>query len=331
MILKTLAAVTLVMAFVQAPAGIGAQTQDSAPLRAQSTSAARTLPHSAAPPQGTGASTSASPAQSSPSTQGSAAAPQSTQPSANPSDANSCPGGNCDLWPTTVKVANAPPTTPFWSLHDRILWGALLVLVVLGYIGILLAVSTLKKIERNTKSGEEAAAAAYDAARAALVHAEAMVKNERPWVLVSIEPSPGVANGFTITASNRGRTPARIVAMPHKIQFADDESHLPEVPQYQDSTSTPPFVPVVLLPGEFAQVATFCRDDVKELCESDEQFNRVENWEEKIYLFGRVTYRDLVSPQDEQIHQSAWCFWYIHGHQNSGMAPAGSSNYNMHT
>lgn len=331
MIFKSLAAVTLVMALIQAPAGIGAQTQDSAPLRAQNPAASRPAPRPAAPAQASGTSTAASLAENSPSTQGSATTPQSSQPSANPSDQNSCPGGNCDLWPNTVKVAPAPPTVPYWPLHDMILWGALLVLVVLGYIGILIAVSTLKKIERNTKSGEEAAAAAYDAARAALVHAEAMVKNERPWILVSIEPSPGVANGFTITASNRGRTPARIVAMPHKIHFAEDESHLPEVPQYQDSTSAPPFVPVVLLPGEFAQVATFCRDDVKELCESDGQFNRIENWEEKIYLFGRVTYRDLVSPQDEQIHQSSWCFWYIHGHQNSGMAPAGSSNYNMHT
>ncbi|MGH9589472.1 MAG: hypothetical protein ACRD25_03720, partial [Terracidiphilus sp.] len=319
----------LVMAFVQAPAGIGTQTQDSVPLRAQSPSAARAVPRPAAPAQAAG--TSAVPGRIPSSTPGSAAVPQSTQPSANPSEANSCPGGNCYLWPSTVKVANAPPVAPFWPLHDRILLGALLILVVLGYIGILLAVSTLKKIERNTKSGEEAAAAAYDAARAALVHAEALVRNERPWILVSIEPSPGVANGFTITASNRGRTPARIVAMPHKIQFAEDESHLPEVPQYQDSTSAPPFVPVVLLPGEFAQVAAFCRDDAKQLCESDEQFAHVENWEEKIYLYGRVTYRDLVSPQDEQIHQSSWCFWYIHGHQNSGMVPAGSGNYNMHT
>lgn len=318
MIFKTLAAVAVVVALVQAPAGTGAQAQGSASALAQASPPART-----APAQDGARNSSAVPAQNPASTQSPAAAPQATQPPANSS-------GN-DLWPDTVKVANPPPVAPFWPLHDRILWGALLILAVLGYIGILLAVSTLKKIERNTKSGEEAAAAAYDTARAALVHAEAMVKNERPWILVAIEPSPGVANGFTITASNRGRTPARIVAMPHRIEFADDESHLPEVPQYQDASSAPPFVPIILLPGEFAQIATFCRDDVKDLCESPEQFTRVENWEEKIFLYGRVTYRDLVTPQDEQIRQSSWCFWYIHGHQNSGMAPAGSSNYNMHT
>lgn len=327
MILKTLAAVMLVMALVQAPAGTGAQTQGPTYALAQNSSPGRATTRPASP--------SAAPPQaekpSSVPTQQSSSSPQTAEPAPNLSQNTSCPGGNCDEWPSSIKVANPPPTAPFWPMHERILWAALLVLVVLGYIGIMIAISTLKKIERNTKSTEEAAAAAYDAARAALVHAEGIVKSERPWILVAIEPSPGVANGFTVTAANRGRTPARIVAIPHKIEFADDESSLPEVPQYQETNPSSPFVPIILLPGEFTQLATFCRDDVKDLCSSDEQFNRIENWEEKIFLYGRVTYRDLLSPQDEQIHQSSWCFWYIHGHQNSGMVPAGSGNYNMHT
>jgi hypothetical protein len=322
MIFRMLAAVAVMMALVQSPAGI--------PSQAQSPASNRPAASAPAPARGQAPAPSGASAQN-PVPEAASQTPPAAQPASNPADTTSCPGGNCDVWPTTVKVANPPPAVPFWTFHDRILWAALLVLVVLGYIGIMIAVSTLKKIERNTKSGEEAAAAAYDAARAALVHAEAIVKAERPWILVAIEPSPGVANGFTVTAANRGRTPARIVAIPHKIEFADDESHLPEVPQYQEANSASPFVPIILLPGEFTQIATFCRDDVKELCESEEQFTRVENWEEKIFLYGRVTYRNLLSPQDEQIHQSSWCFWYIHGHQNSGMVPAGSANYNMHT
>ncbi|HEV2132835.1 MAG TPA: hypothetical protein VGR47_01105 [Terracidiphilus sp.] len=330
MIFRTLAAISLAMALVQAPAGTAAQTEDSAPVSAQNPAATRPAPRPTAP-QTTVPRSSALPAQNPAPDQGSTTSPQTGQPAPNPSDNTNCPGGNCDEWPSSVKSVNQPPAPPFWPLHERILWAALLVLVVFGYIGIMIAISTLKKIERNTKSGEEAAAAAYDSARAALVHAEAIVKAERPWILVAIEPSPGVANGFTVTAANRGRTPARIVAVPHKIEFAEEESSLPDVPQYPEASSAAPFVPIVLLPGEFTQLASFCRDDVKELCTSDEQYRRVENWEEKIFLYGRVTYRDLLSPQDEQIHQSAWCFWYIHGHQNSGMVPAGSRNYNMHT
>lgn len=325
MIFRMLAALALLMALVQAPPrGVG-QTAGSAPAAHPNSAPAAAAPHQANVP-----------AASAPSPQpGSAPSQQTPQasPQQNPAtpQSNSCVDGNCDEWPTSVKVANPPPAVPFWPFHDRILWAALLVLVVIAYVGVMIGVSTLKKIERHVRMSEEAVAAAAESARAALLHSEALVKAERPWVLIAIEPSPGVANGFTITASNRGRTPARLVAIPHKIEFAEDESNLPEVPQYQEAASAAPFVPIILLPGEFAQIATFCRDDVRELCASDEQFTRVENWEEKIFIYGRVTYRDLVSPQDEQIHQSSWCFWYIHGHQNSGMVPAGTGNYNMHT
>lgn len=216
-------------------------------------------------------------------------------------------------------------------MHERIAWAANIILVILGYVGIMLALSTLKKIERQTKYGEEAAAAAAKSAHAALLHAEAIVTAERPWILVAAEPSPGSRNAFAVIARNRGRTPARVVAIPYKIEFAEDESHLPDVPQYQDGNPGIPFVPIVLLPGESSQITTISRDDVESLCGSSERFNRVENWEERIFLFGRVTYHDLISPQDEHVHQSAWCFWYIHGHQNSGLVPAGLRNYNMHT
>ncbi|HEX8711802.1 MAG TPA: hypothetical protein VF730_08015 [Terracidiphilus sp.] len=318
-----LAALALLMTFLQAPPRAATQSPGSAPVAHPNPAPPSTQIHPASP--------SSAPAQAAAPGQGATNPQTSPQQTPAPSQSTSCENGNCDEWPTSVKVANPPPAVPFWPFHDRVLWAAMLVLVVFGYVGIWIAVSTLKKIERNTKSGEEAAAAAYDTARSALLHAEAIVKNDRPWILVAIEPSPGVANGFTVTASNRGRTPARIFAIPHKIEFAGDESDLPEVPQYQEASTSAPFVPIILLPGEFAQIATFSRDEVKELCESEEQFTRVENWEEKIFIYGRVTYRDLLSPQDEQIHQSAWCFWYIHGHQNSGMVPAGTSNYNLHT
>lgn len=307
MAFKTAMAIALLMVFAQAPAVTAGQTSGAHPPQ-QSIAAA-----------------------GSPSAQGAAPASASPQENQHQAGATSCVNGNCDVWPAQVRVADAPPLAPFWPLHERILWAALLILVVLGYVGIMISVSTLKKIARQTEVGEAAAAAAAESARAALLHAEAIVQAERPWILVSVEPTPGVMNGFTVIASNRGRTPARIVAIPHKIEFAEDESRLPEVPQYQDPNPNAPFVPIILIPGEHVQITTFCREDVRGFCASDEQFDRVTNWEERIFLYGRVTYRDLVSPQDEQVRQSAWCFWYIHGHQNSGMVPAGPRNYNLHT
>ena len=299
MTFKSLAIVTLLVAFAQAPFG----------ARGQAAQPSSVSPRN--PAQAPANSASQQPAESA------AGAP--------------CQGENCDEWPLHVKVANPDPVAAPWSLHDRISWAANIVLVILGYAGIMLGFSTLKKIERQTRFSEQASTAAVESARAALLHAEAIVSAERPWILVAVEPSRDTKNTFIVTATNRGRTPARIVAVPHKFEFAEDESHLPDVPQYQDANPGVPFVPIVLLPGESTHITTFGREDVEALCGSAEKFKRVENWEEKIYLYGRVTYHDLISPQDEHIHQSAWCFWYIHGHQNSGLVPAGPHNYNMHT
>src|ERR1700679_3480358 len=71
-----------------------------------------------------------------------------------------CNGFPCeDQTPRTIYVPSAPAPI-LWAGHDRILWAAYLVLAIVGYIGIMLAVSTLKKIERNTAAAEETANAA---------------------------------------------------------------------------------------------------------------------------------------------------------------------------
>jgi hypothetical protein len=64
---------------------------------------------------------------------------------------------------------------------------------------------------------------------------------------------------------------------------------------------------------------------------SGEQFKRIENWDEKIFLHGKIVYRDLVSPMGSNEHQTNWCCWYIHGRQKSGMVIAGPPAYNSHT
>jgi len=70
---------------------------------------------------------------------------------------------------------------------------------------------------------------------------------------------------------------------------------------------------------------------VKGICESEEAFRRVENWEEKIFLYGRVLYQDLIAPADNQTHVTAWCCWYIHGRQKSALVISGPPEYNLHT
>ena len=69
---------------------------------------------------------------------------------------------------------------------------------------------------------------------------------------------------------------------------------------------------------------------MKSICETPAQVLRVEDWKEKIYLYGKVAYTELVASGDE-VHDSGWCCWYIHGRQKSGMIMAGPLDYNRHT
>ena len=270
------------------------------------------------------------------------ARPDASVPAPLRPDSNTAPSE--EQMPHFTVTIPAPIPAP-WTLHDKMLWGAYIVLAFLGYAGIMVAVSTLKKIERNTAAVEDslaavkatanaattAATAATDAAQAALLHAQALVSAERPWVLVTAEPTRGVDNSFDITATNRGRSPATVTSSVDQVMFAADEAHLPGVPEFKQVESKARLVPIILLPGESATLKTFSREDARGFCESDEKFARVENWEERLFLLGKITYNDLISPEGKEAHQTNWCCWYIHGRQKNALVPAGPAEYNAHT
>ena len=177
---------------------------------------------------------------------------------------------------------------------------------------------------------ETIAQAAADSAKAALMYAEAQALTQRPWLVVTAEAEPGPNNKFTIIATNRGRSPTRIVTLIDAIATARDEVDLPATPIFQGEPN-PPRIPIILLPGESTELKTFSRDDVKSVCETAEDMRRVEQWEAKIFLYGEVTYVDLRAPAEKQPYETGWCCWYIHGHQKSGMVRTGPVEYNRHT
>jgi hypothetical protein len=314
MILKTLAMCAILLALPQALT----TTPSSRPASSQPATA-RPVQASTAPVRTTtapAAGTSAHPA---------------TQPPAAQAPAD-CNGFPCDDQQQRPMVVNIPPPAPTpWLMHERIAWGANIVLAVLGYVGIMIALSILKKIERQTRSSETAATAASLSAQAALLNAQAVIDAERPWLLISVEPSLGQENAFIVTVTNRGLTPASIAATSEQIRIAVDETHLPAAPEYDKSEPTPPLVPIILVPGETSGIKTFSREEARGVCESDERFKKVENWDEKIFIYGKVIYRDLIAPPDKQTHETSWCCWYIHGRQKSGLVISGPVGYNSHT
>ena len=256
---------------------------------------------------------------------------QTANPAGIPAASKDCQSGPCDYQPPHITIATPAPAPAPWPLQERIAWGANVLLALVGYAGIMLALSTLKKIERQTKYGEMAATAAADSAQAALIHAQAILNAERPWVLVTVAPSPSIQNGFTVMATNRGRSPARVVGLANEMRISTGEAQLPGIPEYAPVDEEMPAVSIILLPGEFTTIKSFCRDDVKGVCESEEQFRRIENWEERIFLYGKIEYRNLMAPTDEAAHESRWCCRYIHGRQGSGLVMAGTQEYNVHT
>jgi hypothetical protein len=253
----------------------------------------------------------------------SAGVPQET---ASPAPKTEFEGGMGEIQPSHMSVANPAPAPSAWSRHEQITWAANLVLVILGYVGIMMAVSLLKKIDRQTGYVETAAEAAAASSHAALMNAQAILHAQRAWVLISVEPSPSAENSFAVMASNRGRTPAT-----ERTRIAVDEEHLPSTPEYTEEKRRAPFTPIILLPGESTAIKLFSRDDARGLCDSEERYRRIGTWEEKIFLYGKVMYKDLTAPADSQAHESNWCCWYIHGRQNSGLVIAGPPEYNTHT
>ncbi|MGD0902551.1 MAG: hypothetical protein ABR924_06375 [Terracidiphilus sp.] len=240
-----------------------------------------------------------------------------------------CNGGPCEDQRAPLVVTLPTPAPAPWSWHDRILWAACLVVAIETLTGIWLALSALKRIERLTMTAEGAAAAAAVSAQAALMNVQAMVDSERPWLLITVEPSLRVENSFTIMATNRGRTPATIVATAERVKIVIDETQLPTPPEYGEPGA--PRAPIVLLPGESTPVKSFSREEGKGICETEESFKRVANWEEKAFIYGKIIYRDLIAPSDKQLHETAWCCWYIHGRNKSGLVIAGPPSYNSHT
>lgn len=227
-------------------------------------------------------------------------------------------------------VVTSPPTQAApWTWHDRVLWGAEIVLVILGYLGVLLGLMTLKNIQRQTEFGVSAAQAALQCANAALESSQAIVDSGRPWIVITVEPYLTVENGFKVMATNRGRTPARILAKADCVKIVQDESKLPAVPDYQTGKSATPFEPIILLPGESAGIRPFRRQDLRAYCPSEEQIRRIERWEEKLFLYGKVIYRDLISPLDQPDHETDWCCWYVFGEKDA-LVIAGPPEYNKH-
>jgi hypothetical protein len=195
--------------------------------------------------------------------------------------------------------AQKPPET-----HAGIEWSNW-ALVVIGAAGVLAALITLRKIERQTKAGE-------DAAKAAFLNAQAVINAQRPWLLVVIKPIMGPMGGFNIHVRNRGRTPAMITTALWGCVAVKEVINLPKEPVYwprklvQDR---------IVMPDGAVKIWWF---DSKTLHNAlKDQFPRF-SWEGRVFVFGTIFYRDLADPSPTALHETRWIGLYQSGVEELG-------------
>jgi hypothetical protein len=259
------------------------------------------------------------------------ASPTTHKPAAPPAAAQQ-PADDAAQNAAQPQIIVNPPAAPApeWTWREQATWGSGIVLAVLGYVGIMLALRTLKRIERHLETSTTTAQAALESSSAALTLAQAIANSERPWIVVTVEPFLTMESSFKVMAANRGRSPARIIGSIDQVRIARDEKQLPAKPEFETAAADPP-EPIVLLPGEATGIWAFNRDDLASICKNPEAQRRIERWQETLFLFGRVTYLDLNATDESQAHETFWCCRYIHGEKSSALVMAGPPQYNLHS
>ncbi|HEX4022800.1 MAG TPA: hypothetical protein VHX63_16765 [Acidobacteriaceae bacterium] len=216
-----------------------------------------------------------------------------------------------------LAVTNSASVPEVWNWHDKVLWGASLTLAIAGIFGIWVAICTLKKVERQTKSGEKAA-------NAALLNAQAVMNAERAWITANIhqpsredmrirEKAENWGLGIGLIFKNLGATPAKVVSSYVLAVMADSidpdarpiAPKLPLDPDYTVKRGSA----VIVGPG----VVWMPRQKFDFLCTLPKAFfleGNLSKWEiseKALCIYGYIEYSDVFKRR----HTTRFCFTYL--------------------
>jgi hypothetical protein len=127
----------------------------------------------------------------------------------------------------TINITNPTPVLESWSWHDKVAWGAGLLLLVVGSVTlwwfIIQTIATKK------------------AAEAAMLNAQFLVDSERAWMIgtpditkLDLLPVPGAKFIYKCNLRNVGRTPARMIQAGLAFRKAKSLSDIPQTPIYEE-------------------------------------------------------------------------------------------------
>jgi len=174
-------------------------------------------------------------------------------------------------------------------------------LVLVGIIGILVAIRTLDDLKTQT-------AIAGKAANAALRNAEAVINAERPWIIVTAKMTE--YDSIDVVGEIQGRTPANIISGWGNHLIVPSKSNLPDEPpyglegiavehQFLAVPGRPPFS-IYLEPVSTLRLG--------------ERWEKLSNGDEHLFVFGRVVYTDMLTTDSDEkpiLHETRWCFQLI--------------------
>ncbi len=146
--------------------------------------------------------------------------------------------------------------------------------------------------------------AARNAAEAALLNAQAVINAERPWLLVAVKSMIGPMGGFSVHARNKGRTPALITAAHIGCVAVKDISALPEKAPYGPGNL---MQNKIVIPSGAVRIIWFDDRMLQRMLKED--FPTFP-WDGRVFVFGRVLYRDLANPDPSVIHETRWIGLY---------------------
>jgi hypothetical protein len=174
-----------------------------------------------------------------------------------------------------------------------------------------------------------------NAAKAALLNAQAVINAERAWVVMIIEQDEEFPRSFRVKAKNCGSTPAMIVAASQQWCVIENATEMPEEPQYGHGKRFAEGV--FLFPGESQAMMEFGRDHLRmppigyEPTREDD-FQRVKEGQGSCIVFGNVVYRDILSSSCDLEHETRWCSLFKLGDAGDELIlTRGRDGYTKHT
>lgn len=156
-------------------------------------------------------------------------------------------------------------------------------LVIVGFVGICVALRTLSKIQGQIN--------------ATVRDTQIRVNAQRPYLVISVESQ--LPNQFVFTAKNEGETPARINSIWSKLLMEDPNGTL-QIPSDKDMANSVMTTPPQLLPPKGTRTVYVCDEHRLKQMRGD-AFRAV-------YFHGRISYSNTLGVDRVKPYETKWLY-----------------------